>query len=67
MVLSTGNAPKNLHVPNCYMAETFDCDTFSRLSRQDDTSALVGKKAITEKMNCLVTLYLKIRRSLTVW
>ncbi len=24
-VFFTGNAPKNLHVNNCYMAETIDC------------------------------------------
>ena len=42
-------------------------DTFSRLSRQDDTSALVGKKATSVDSEWLVTLCLMTRRSLTVW
>jgi hypothetical protein len=41
-------------------------ETFSRLLRQDDTSALVGKKPTSMTMNWLGTLCLMIRRYLTV-
>jgi hypothetical protein len=41
-------------------------DIFSRLLHQDDTSALVRKKASLQTVNWLVTLCLMTRRSLTV-
>ncbi len=42
-------------------------DTFSRLSRQDDTSALVGKKATSEDSEVASYSLFMTRRSLTVW
>ncbi len=51
---STGNAPNESNTYDCYPLHYVEgplnviADTFSRRSRLDDTSALVGKKAITE-------------------
>ncbi len=38
-VFSTGNAPKNLHVHNCYMAEALDPESESISRKKEITSA----------------------------
>ena len=62
-VFFTGNAPKNLHVNNCYMAETVDCGhllkTFASrwhvsLSREKITWLLLVNQRVTIMYLCAV-------------
>ncbi len=61
-VFFTGNAPKNLHENNCYMAESVDCRYLLKTFAPRWHVSLGGEESHHWRVNWLVTLHLKTRR-----
>ncbi len=61
-VFFTGNAPKNLHVNKCYMAESVDCRYLLKTFASRWHLSLGGEESHHWRVNWLVTLHLKTRR-----
>ncbi len=65
-IFFTGNTPTNLHVNNCYMAETVDCGYLLKTFTSRWLISLGREESHHWRVNWLVTLHLNIWRHMEI-